>query len=228
MSLSVPALTIRHRRCLVADQNPTTPACAKGHPLTAENTRTYRSGGAEYRRCRICYNASRNESRWRHVIHPAQWKATARLHGASMHRFLKRVEYRPDGCWVWTGGKNEDGYGRMRIGGQFFFVHQLSLDASGVDIPAGMVPDHLCRCRPCVNPAHLRVVTRRENTLAEGSLSIAKINADKTHCKHGHPFDAANTYRSRDGMRHCRRCSLEASLRCRRPTVRLLNGEQQP
>ena len=30
--------------------------------------------------------------------------------------------------------------------------------------------------------------------------------ASKTHCKHGHPFNAANTYYTRDGRRRCRTC----------------------
>jgi WhiB family transcriptional regulator, redox-sensing transcriptional regulator len=34
--------------------------------------------------------------------------------------------------------------------------------------------------------------------------------ASKTHCKHGHPFNAANTYYTRDGRRRCRTCLREA------------------
>jgi WhiB family transcriptional regulator, redox-sensing transcriptional regulator len=34
--------------------------------------------------------------------------------------------------------------------------------------------------------------------------------ASKTHCKHGHPFDAANTYYTPDGRRRCRICLREA------------------
>jgi WhiB family redox-sensing transcriptional regulator len=30
--------------------------------------------------------------------------------------------------------------------------------------------------------------------------------ASKTHCKHGHPFNAANTYCMPDGRRRCRTC----------------------
>jgi Transcription factor WhiB len=35
-------------------------------------------------------------------------------------------------------------------------------------------------------------------------------NASKTHCKRGHPFDAANTYYAPDGQRRCRTCLREA------------------
>jgi WhiB family transcriptional regulator, redox-sensing transcriptional regulator len=34
--------------------------------------------------------------------------------------------------------------------------------------------------------------------------------ASKTHCKHGHSYNAANTYYSPDGRRHCRTCLREA------------------
>ena len=34
--------------------------------------------------------------------------------------------------------------------------------------------------------------------------------ASKTHCKHGHPFTAANTYYTPDGRRRCRTCLREA------------------
>ena len=34
--------------------------------------------------------------------------------------------------------------------------------------------------------------------------------ASKTHCKHGHPFNADNTYYTPDGHRRCRICLREA------------------
>jgi WhiB family transcriptional regulator, redox-sensing transcriptional regulator len=34
--------------------------------------------------------------------------------------------------------------------------------------------------------------------------------ASKTHCKHGHPYDADNTYYTPDGHRRCRTCLREA------------------
>ena len=34
--------------------------------------------------------------------------------------------------------------------------------------------------------------------------------ASKTHCKHGHPFNAANTYYTPDGHRRCRTCLRQA------------------
>jgi hypothetical protein len=40
--------------------------------------------------------------------------------------------------------------------------------------------------------------------------SAGHPQAGKTHCKHGHPFNAANTYYTPDGRRRCRICLREA------------------
>jgi WhiB family transcriptional regulator, redox-sensing transcriptional regulator len=41
-------------------------------------------------------------------------------------------------------------------------------------------------------------------------VSASHPQARKTHCKHGHPYNAANTYYTRDGRRRCRTCLREA------------------
>jgi hypothetical protein len=76
-------------------------------------------------------------------------------------------------------------------------------------IPPGLVLDHLCRNPPCVNPAHLKPGTDRDNIYAPGSQVITKINGLATRCKHGHEFDTANTYVCNDGERVCRACRRE-------------------
>lgn len=72
-------------------------------------------------------------------------------------------------------------------------------------IADGMTLDHLCRNPACVNPAHLEPVSQRENNL-RAPTSVTSINSAKTHCKHGHPYDAANTYHMPGGGRDCRKC----------------------
>lgn len=62
-------------------------------------------------------------------------------------------------CWLWTGSLNSDGYGRFN--GKL--AHRRTyLEVVG-PIPDGLVLDHLCRVRNCVNPDHLEPVTQREN-----------------------------------------------------------------
>ena len=48
---------------------------------------------------------------------------------------------------------------------------------------------------------------------------MASYDAQKTHCKHGHPFDEANTHLTPQGFRSCRTCHRvrEAARRVRKP-----------
>lgn len=59
-------------------------------------------------------------------------------------------------------------------------------------IPDGLVLDHLCRNRACINPNHLEPVSTRVSIL-RGEGVMAR-HARKTHCPHGHPYDEPNTW----------------------------------
>lgn len=94
------------------------------------------------------------------------------------------------GCWLWLGAVDRSGYGRMRLTGfgrrMMTGAHRMAWISRNGDVPAGMVIDHKCRVRACVNPDHLRPLTPRANTLA-GDSPVAR-NARATHCKRGHAF----------------------------------------
>ena len=137
-----------------------------------------------------------------------------------MNIYLERLRARstevPSGCRVWTGPLDRDGYGSMHFQGKYQYVHRVVWQIEHGPIPPGMEIDHVrdrgCRYRNCVNIDHLEVVTHRVNTLRSAAPSA--INASKTHCCNGHPFDAANTY-WRLGKRSCRACNCAAVLRLR-------------
>lgn len=114
------------------------------------------------------------------------------------------------GCWLWKGSMTADGYGLFYAGGNRHRAHRLALELSGTEIPAGMVCDHICRTRNCVNPDHLRVVTPYVNTM-ENSSSAPVFNVLKTHCPRGHEYTPENTY-VRLGSRNCKACRCAASL----------------
>jgi hypothetical protein len=123
---------------------------------------------------------------------------------------LDRISVDDNGCWLWTGYTDGDGYslfvrgtahlGTRRQGA----AHRLAYEAFVGPIPERHEIDHSCRVRRCVNPEHLRAVTHAVNMGA-----IPK----RTHCRAGHAYTPENTYwfPSRHTYR-CRQCHREKNL----------------
>ena len=86
-------------------------------------------------------------------------------------RFWSKVDKNgPGGCWLWTASLNNRGYGRFGPTGQRKLVraHRWAYEAVVGPIPDGLVIDHLCGVKRCVNPAHLEPVTNFENLRRAG------------------------------------------------------------
>jgi hypothetical protein len=122
-------------------------------------------------------------------------------------RFHRRYVVAENGCWIWIGHSDANGgYGLLNINnGKPAWAHRLSYELHVGPIPKGLVIDHLCRQRNCVNWRHLEPVTNAEN------LRRARL----THCKRGHEKTPENCAGER---RQCRAC-----LKLRRKKKRRLN-----
>jgi aspartate carbamoyltransferase regulatory subunit len=108
---------------------------------------------------------------------------------------------------MWTAYIHKGGYGHFFLNGKTVHAHRYAYELTVALIPDGLVPDHLCRNRGCVNPNHLEPVTRRENTLRGDT--VASAESKQTHCIHNHEFTVENTYIAKSGKRQCRTCARE-------------------
>ena len=75
----------------------------------------------------------------------------------------------PEECWEWTGYCERNGYGRYHK----YLVHRVAYELSTGESPGDLLVDHICRNRVCVNPAHLRLVTAKQNS---ENLSLGRNN----------------------------------------------------
>lgn len=130
----------------------------------------------------------------------------------TVDRVFRRNVEKTDNCWIWKGYISPYGYGRLTFNGKAQPAHRFVYEILKGPVPEGMVCDHLCRNRACVNPDHIEIVTHRVNILRGEGMSAK--NVIKTHCASGHPYDGDNLFYSQ-GNRHCRICSRESMWRYR-------------
>lgn len=105
-------------------------------------------------------------------------------------KFYARIQV-TESCWLWTAGKSAAGYGivctwsRTSKIAMNRYAHRVAYELIFGPIPSGMVIDHLCRTRHCVNPTHMEPVTSGENS---------RRGLRKIRCIRGHNFTDDNSY----------------------------------
>lgn len=81
-----------------------------------------------------------------------------------LRRIWRNTRFEESGCWVWTAGRNTDGYGVTSINGVTKTVHRVILWLlSDMDLTSDMHVLHKCDNPPCWNPDHLFLGTNTEN-----------------------------------------------------------------
>lgn len=77
------------------------------------------------------------------------------IHPDPVVNFWRRVDKAgPNGCWIWTGGRDKWGYGDLYFRGKHVQAHRLSWRFLRSE-PGKMDVLHKCNNPPCCNPDHL-------------------------------------------------------------------------
>lgn len=129
--------------------------------------------------------------------------------------FFSKIDYGDfSRCWNWKAGFNSNGYGEFWNGFRSMPAHRYSFETFRGRVDDGLVLDHLCKNKNCVNPNHLEAVTTKENNIRGDGF--AGVNSRKTHCIRGHKLIKKNlcgTYLKK-GIRKCKIChNMKANMR---------------
>lgn len=103
--------------------------------------------------------------------------------------FARRTR-REGECLVWTGVLVGRGYGRFTVEGKAVMAHRYAWERVNGPVPEGMVVDHICHNKSCVEIAHLRLATPGQN-------SANRSGAQKSHKSTG----VRNVYPNKKGFR---------------------------
>jgi hypothetical protein len=75
-----------------------------------------------------------------------------------------QIEESPTGCWLWTGHRTDEGYGRARWLGRDYAAHRLVWRVLRGELKRTQDLHHTCNTAACVRPAHLQPMSPKEHT----------------------------------------------------------------
>lgn len=90
---------------------------------------------------------------------------------------LARCIDKTETCWPWAGHIGAYGYGVFNWDDQRWPAHRFVYTLFVAPIGYGLVIDHTCRNKACVNPEHLEVVTQGENIRRHHGIQVSTTTA---------------------------------------------------
>lgn len=119
------------------------------------------------------------------------WNVLPQRNKTLEERFWEKVDNASrDGCWRWTSAIGSRGYGVFWVGGRkrSAFAHRTAYEMTHGPIPEGMVVMHSCDNPWCVNPAHLSVGSKKDNSqdaLRKGRYRVGESNGGGGKLRNG-------------------------------------------
>lgn len=106
-------------------------------------------------------------------------------------------------CWNWTASTDKDGYGQFRKkkDGRWTMAksHRVVYESIIGKIDQGMVLDHICENKKCVNPLHMQKTNHGDHMRRHAN--------NRTNCRRGHEKTTENTYTWNEN-KYCLKCRL--------------------
>ena len=97
----------------------------------------------------------------------------------SLERFHRRIDKTGD-CWLWIGGVNNNGYGRMIFRGKQRTAHSIMYELENGPAPKDGCILRSCGNKLCVMPDHLVLDSRKTHFVRHGpERPNAKLTIDQ-------------------------------------------------
>lgn len=111
-------------------------------------------------------------------------------------------------CVEFEGCRDVTGYGRIRRNGKLHMAHRWAYEQEHGPIPDGLVIDHLCHNRGCINVEHLEPTTREANAGRDRHKPNCPCSACAVvpgYCAQGHDLSVHR------GLAGCKACQARRS-----------------
>lgn len=137
----------------------------------------------------------------------------------------KTIKDEKTGCWLWKGGNDGwKNYGSIRFNGIKTKVHRVSAHLyHGLNLQdKNLQALHKLNCpnKNCWNPEHLYIGTHSDNVsdMVLSGILLKRPHRRKTgipheYCKRHHKLIDDNLYFRQDGMRRCKTCHDDYTMR---------------